>query len=45
MIEVTFIETGITKTMTRKEFNKTFGKDQAVEILAGYLPHIVAIKL
>jgi hypothetical protein len=45
MIEVTYIDTGITVIMTKKDFNKTFGKDEAKEILAGYLPHIVAVTL
>ena len=45
MIEVTIIETGHTETLTRKEFFKRFGKAEGQEILAGYLPHIVAIEL
>ena len=46
MIEVTYIETGITKTMTRKQFNKLMGGyDNAQEVLAGCFPHIVAVEV
>lgn len=45
MIEVTNIENGHTEILTRKQFFQRFGKAEGQEILAGYLPHIVAIEL
>lgn len=42
-IEVTSIETGKTRIMTRTEFFKTFGRAEGKEILAEYGGSIVAV--
>ena len=51
MYEVTFIEAGngyndwYTLTWTLAKCQRYFGKDEFKEVLAGYAPHIVAVKL
>ena len=45
MYEITYIETGNTETLTEKEAEKQFGKDEWQEVKQGYLPHIVAIEV
>jgi len=45
MYEVTFIEAGNTYTWTLAKCQRYFGKDEFKEVLAGYAPHIVAVKL
>lgn len=42
-VEVTSMDTGVTRVMTLAQFYKYFGKAEGKEILAGYLPHILAI--
>lgn len=37
MIRVYIVATGESMTMTRKAFNKMFGKAEGKEILAGYM--------
>lgn len=43
--EVTFVEFGLTKILTRAEAVAEFGREEFNEILQGYLPQIVAVKL
>jgi hypothetical protein len=45
MVEVTSLDIGKTERMTLAAFYRLFGKDEGKEILAGYLPHIVAVML
>lgn len=45
MYEVTSTDTGKTARMTRREAEAYFGKIEFQEILAGYLPNFVAVKL
>lgn len=42
-ITVTWIETGVTRTMFRKDFFECFGDDEGKEVLVGYHPVIVAV--
>lgn len=44
-IEVTSVETGVTKVMSRVKFFNKFGKSEGREILKGYLPNIVAVRV
>jgi hypothetical protein len=47
-IEVTTFNTlnqSVTEVLTRAKFDKKFGKAEGKEILAGYLPHIVAVEI
>lgn len=43
-IDVTWIETGVTRRMFRKDFFEIFGDDEGEEVLAGYHPAIVAVE-
>ena len=43
--EITFLESGVTEIWTRREAIKHFGKVEFKEILAGYSPTIVAVKI
>ena len=45
MVQVTWIETGVSRTMWRGDFFETFGADEGKEVLAGMLPHIVAVEI
>lgn len=45
MIEVTSMDSGKTKQMTKREFFKHFGKDMGAGILSGEWPHIVAVEI
>jgi hypothetical protein len=45
MYEITFIDSGKTVRWSRAKCYKHFGKDEFKEILAGYMPHIVAVKV
>ena len=45
MYEITFINSMQTYNWTRKECNEFFGKDEFAEVLAGYLPDVVAVKI
>ena len=45
MYEVVFLDTGETVRWTEAKCRKTFGKEEWKEIKAGYLPHIVAVRL
>lgn len=42
MIQVTWIESGVTRTMWKDDFFECFGEDEGKEVLAGHMPHIVA---
>ena len=43
--EITFIESGITEIWTHRKAIKYFGKLEFREIVAGYHPSIVAVKI
>jgi hypothetical protein len=43
--EITFIDSGKTVVWTLRKANKFFGAAEFQEILAGYLPNIVAVEL
>ena len=43
--EVTSVDTGVTVVMTRSEAHKLFGRVEFKEILAGYLPHLIAVEI
>jgi len=48
--EITYVDPylanyGKTEVLTRAQCNKKFGKDEFDEIVQGYLPHIVAVKI
>jgi uncharacterized membrane protein (DUF373 family) len=43
--EVTCCDTGKTVVLTLKEAVKKFGKNEFKEIVAGYLPHLIAVEL
>ena len=45
MYEITFIENGATFYWNKHKCEKFFGVAEFVEVLAGYLPHIVAVKI
>lgn len=45
MFEVTWIDTGVTRYMTRRELYGFFGKDMATGLLRGEWPHIVAVEV
>jgi hypothetical protein len=45
LIEVTSTDTGYTKRVSRREFDEHFGVAEGKEILAGYLPNIVAVEI
>ena len=45
MYEVTFIDNGAMFRWNIYKCNRFFGKDEFKEILAGYLPNIVAVKI
>ena len=45
MFEITFIDPVVTYNWTRAECIEFFGKDEFAEVLAGYLPNIVAVKI
>ena len=45
MYEVTFCDSAQTYRWTLAECQEHFGKDEFKEVLAGYAPHIVAVKL
>jgi hypothetical protein len=42
--KVTSVDTGVTVVMTRSEAHKLFGRVEFKEILAGYLPHLIAVE-
>ena len=43
--EVTFTDTGYTETINFQEAVKKFGVIEFKEIIAGYLPNIVAVRV
>ena len=43
--EITSLDTGWTRIMTRAEAERLFGRDEFAEIVAGYLPNIVAVQV
>lgn len=45
MFEITFIDAMQTYNWTRSECNEFFGKDEFAEVLAGYDPTVVAVKI
>lgn len=45
MYEVTSVDTGKTLTLTLEQCHEMFGEAEFEEILAGYLPHIIAVKI
>tara|TARA_R110000751_G_scaffold32396_1_gene81450 strand:- start:78 stop:218 length:141 start_codon:yes stop_codon:yes gene_type:complete len=45
MYEVTFIDTLKTVQWTEAQCHKHFGKAEFLEILQGYAPHIVAVRI
>ena len=45
MYEITFIDTGKTVRWTTRQCHEHFGRDEFDEIVQGYAPHIVAVKL
>ena len=45
MYEVTFIDSGKTFRWSEAKCHKHFGKAEFSEILQGYAPHVVAVKI
>ncbi len=45
MWDVTMVDSGRTVRMTEREAHAEFGRDEWSEIAAGYLPHIVAVRV
>lgn len=45
MYEITFIDNGYTVYWSKPQCEEYFGKDEFVEVLGGYFPHIVAVEL
>ena len=45
LYEVTFIDAGVTEYWSLRQCKDYFGKDEFVEYLNGYLPHVVVVKL
>jgi len=43
--EVTNVDTGVTVVMTQSEAHEMFGRAEFKEILAGYLPHLIAVEI
>ena len=44
-IEVTWVETGQSERLSEAEFFQQFGRPEGLEILQGYAPHIVAVRV
>jgi hypothetical protein len=43
--EVTSVDTGKTHVMTQKAAEQMFGKVEFKEIVAGYLPNVIAVQV
>lgn len=44
-IQVTWVDTGKTEVMFEKDFYDHFGRKEGNEVLQGFLPNIIAVRL
>lgn len=43
--EVTSVSTGETETVTKREGNKKYGRDEFKEMIQGYLPNYIVVEI